>query len=66
MTQLKNGSTLILEELTIRQDSKVLAQTERDFVTWLKDNKGNCYNGHYHPHTLAGLRDAVEDFHHRQ
>ena len=61
MSILKNGATLIYEELIPTGESVVLA-VDRDFVTWLKDDKGNCYCGHYFQKHLIGLEEAVTDF----
>lgn len=62
MATLKNGATLIYEELLPSGESKVLARSENDFITWLKDNEGNCFWGHYFPMNINGLHEAIQDF----
>jgi len=63
MTLLKNGSTLLLEELTTDGESMVLAQTVTGaFVTWRKDDEGDTFWGNYFPQTLTGLKEAIQSF----
>lgn len=62
MIELKNGSKLILELPQSEGLVVVLAMTDNGFVTWLKDDLGDCYLGHYHLRTIAGLKEAILDF----
>lgn len=65
MVVLKNGTILLLEELTKDGDSTVLAMSETDFITWKKDNEGNCFWGRYFRRCAASLELAIADFHAR-
>lgn len=65
MTVLKNGATLILEELISTGESVVLATTDLAYVTWLKDNEGNCSFGNYFPKLRHGLHSAIDNFEYR-
>lgn len=54
---LRNGADV----LKMKKDASgfvVLARTDVDFVTWLVDNDGNAFHGHY----FQTLAEASKDF----
>lgn len=65
MKTLKNGATVMTIDSTKRL---VLAETDRDYVTWRMDQEGNCFWGHYFPRRgddNDALTDAISDYNKR-
>jgi hypothetical protein len=54
---LSNGGTLLAWKVQ-RESIVVLALYHNEYVTWLMDADGGCFEGHYH----RDLLEAVEEF----
>ena len=63
MTKLKNGATLIdkINSSLDKSLSIVTARTSRNYVTWVMDEKGDCYWCHYFRLNEAGKSAAIQD-----
>jgi len=64
--QVVNGATIIAIKSSNTESRKIVLCLQPEhlyqYVTWLMDEDGNTYLGHY----FLNIKDAAQDFHGRQ
>ena len=62
-TKLKNGATVIQGKDNIFHEGYTVlcVKDNGEFVTWITDEAGNTYHGHYY----SDIQEALNDFNNR-